>query len=133
MITLDDVLDVFFDMLKDCVENITLPVGASLIHTLMYSTGIFAVSLICRLLGMICVIRWQGALTASVLLLILVIIERKGESEVLRLYRVVKAGAASLKGREARPSSDIEGGGSADASAAMHGQVSRPSADFDEV
>lgn len=108
MITLKEVLDLFFQMLKGCVESVTLPMGDQLVPTFIYAFVIFVASLISRLLGVVSLVRWQGALIAVILLAILAIIERRSVDEISRLYRVVKSGATALKERAKRPGTAVE-------------------------
>ncbi len=104
----DRVLDVFFDMVQDIVESITLPTGNSLVPTFIYSAVITGASVVSRFVSPITFIDWRGALIATVLLLILAIIEGRGVNEVSRLYRVVKTGTATLKERTKRSGSALE-------------------------
>lgn len=108
MITLDDVLDLFFETLKNCIESITLPTGSNLVPTFIYSFVIFVASVVSRLSGHITFVDWRGALIATILLLILALIERKGVNEISRLYRAVKSGTAALKGRAKGSGTPVE-------------------------
>jgi len=47
----DRVLDVFFDMVQDIVESITLPTGNSLVPTFIYSAIITVVSVVSRFIS----------------------------------------------------------------------------------
>lgn len=108
MSRLDEVLDIFFEVLKNSIESITLPTGENLVPTFVYSFFIFLVSSICTLLSGWSFIDWRGALIATILLLILAIIERRGVNEISRLYRVVKSGATTLKKRTARSGAPVK-------------------------
>lgn len=99
MISLNDILDIFFETLKNCIENITLPTGDTLVPTCIYALGITVVSGICKALNIFSVVRWQGALIAFILLAILAYIERKEHSELLKLYRSAESGIAAIKER----------------------------------
>lgn len=93
----DDVLDVFFNTIEDIVESITLPTGDSLVPTFIYSVVITVASLVSRVLFKFSFLDWRGAAIATVLLLGLAIIERRGINEVSRLCRAVKSGTTTLK------------------------------------
>jgi hypothetical protein len=113
MFTFDDGLDVFFTMLRQCVQSITLPTGKSLIPAFIYASGMFVVSLICQLIHVFSVINWKGALIAALLLLVLVMIERRESYEISRLYSAVKSGTLAVKGRAAGFGAAYKAGGSA--------------------
>jgi hypothetical protein len=128
MVTFDEVLDIFFAMLQECIESITLPIGKNLIPTFLFSFTMFVVSILCDLFGWLSLVDWRGALLATALLFVLVILERKDANEISRLYRVVESGIAALKrgkeksgatpethrGRNPGDECDEEGGGLAD-------------------
>ena len=123
----DRVLDVFFDMVQDIVESITLPTGNSLVPTFIYSAIITVASVVSRFISPITFIDWRGALIATVLLLILAIIEGRGVNEVSRLYRVVKTGTATLKERTKRPGSALEAPGGTNPGDEVPEEVGEPS------
>ena len=123
----DRVLDVFFDMVQDIVESITLPTGNSLVPTFIYSAIIAVASVVSRFISPITFIDWRGALIATVLLLILAVIEGRGVNEVSRLYRVVKTGTAALKERTKRPGSALEAPGGTNPGDEVPEEVGEPS------
>lgn len=108
MISLKELLDIFFEMLESCVKSITLPTGDTCIPTLLYSTVIFVVSLLSKLLGVVTLVRWQGALIAVILLLVLAYIEGRGRSELSKLYRVAESGIATIKKRAKGTNTRVE-------------------------
>lgn len=130
---LDEILDIFFEVLKNTIESITLPTGENLVPTFVYSFFIFLVSLICALLIGWSFIDWRGALVATILLLILAIIERRGVNEISRLYRVVKSGATTLKKRTARPGTPVEARGGTNPGDEVLEEGDGPSAGDSEV
>lgn len=95
----ETLLDIFFDTLTNCITSITLPTGDTLTPTFLYALLITVLSGIARVFHLFPLVDWRGALLATVLLAILALIERRAVSEVSRLYRAVKSGAASLKKR----------------------------------
>lgn len=99
MISLKDILDIFFETLKNCVENITLPTGDTLVPTCFYAAGITVASAICKALGVFSIVCWQGALIATILLAILAYIERREHCELLKLYRSAESSIAAIKKR----------------------------------
>lgn len=105
---LDAVVDVFFQTLEDMVSTITLPTGEALVPTFVYALILTVVSIVSRLVLGISCWDWRGALLATVLLLGLAIIERRGVNEISRLYRAVKSGTTALKKRAKGPSAHLE-------------------------
>lgn len=130
---LDDVVDVFFQTLEDMVSTITLPTGDGLIPTFVYALILTVTSIVSQLVLGISCWDWRGALLATVLLLGLAIIERRGVNEISRLYRAVKSGTTALKKRAegsgahleavrgTNPGDEMseEGGGSSDSTGQM--------------
>ena len=114
MISLKEVLDIFFEMIESCVKNITLPTGDTYLSTLLYSAVIFVVSAISKLLGVITVVHWQGALLAVILLLVLAYIEGRGQSELSKLYRVAESSVTAVKKRAKSASARIKASGSSE-------------------
>lgn len=114
--TIDDLLDMFYQMLKDIIEGITLPTGANLIPSTGIAGAITAGSIACELTGNVAFIDWRGALLATVSLMALVFIERRGMNEVSRLYRVAKSRIATVAARAKRPGSGEQAGGADDVS-----------------
>lgn len=96
---LDLLVDIFFQTLEDMVSNITLPTGDSLVPTFIYAVIITVLSAFSKIVFGTSCWDWRGALIATVLLLGLAIIERRGVNEISRLCRTVKSGAATLKKR----------------------------------
>lgn len=120
MFDLHDALDIFFEMLKSCIESITLPTGENLVPTFLYSFIIFIASVVSNKLGILSLVDWRGALIATILLLILAAIERRGVHEISRLYRAVRSGTTVFKERAAGPGADLTAGGSAHAGNGLH-------------
>ena len=96
---LDLLVDIFFQTLEDMVSNITLPTGDSLVPTFTYAAVITVLSAFSKIVLKVSCWDWRGALIATILLLGLAIIERRGVNEISRLYRAVKSGATTLKKR----------------------------------
>lgn len=105
---LDDILDIFFDMLRECVESITLPTGENLLPTFIYSVVISVAAVLCNLTNTLSLINWKGALIATGLFAILLLLERKGNNEISRLYRAADTGSAGAEGRAERSGSPLE-------------------------
>lgn len=76
--TKEDVLDFFFKTVEDVIGCVTLPTGDSLIPTFIYSLVITVASAISEFAFHWSFFDFRGALIATVLLLGLAIIERKG-------------------------------------------------------
>lgn len=131
--SVEDFIDLLFDTLRECIESITLPTGSNLIPSFLYSLLMFVASGVCALMDWPSFVRWQGALIATLLLLGLAIIERRGEDEISRLYRAVKSGASAVKKRAKRPSSSVEAVRGADVGDAMSEPDSGRSDGIDEM
>ena len=105
---LDLLVDIFFQTLEDMVSNITLPTGDSLVPTFTYAAVITVLSAFSKIVLKVSCWDWRGALIATILLLGLAIIERRGVNEISRLCRAVKSGATTLKKRTEGPSAPLE-------------------------
>ena len=68
---LDKVINSFFAVIKENVENITLPVGNTLVSSLKYAIVIFCVSLVFKLLDIYVFIHPLGALLAIIVFIVL--------------------------------------------------------------
>lgn len=128
--TIDTMLDVFFTMLRECIESITLPTGQTLVPTFIYSCVIAVASLLCHFCHVLSVIDWRGALLAAVLLSVLAMLERRGKSEVSKLYRTAKSNITAVKSRAEGLSSSIRIKKRADTSEQSEGSVERESQDI---
>lgn len=106
-VAFNEIVDLFFLTVRECIESVTLPTGENLLPTLWASLVIFLASLVCHLFDLISLIRWQGALIACVFLFILFLIERRGAYEVSRVYRIVKSRASAVTRRAAGASATV--------------------------
>ena len=125
--TKEDVLDFFFKTVEDVIGCVTLPTGDSLIPTFIYSLVITGASAISEFAFHWSFFDFRGALIATVLLLGLAIIERKGVNEISRLCRAVKSGASTLKKRATRPGSTLEAVRGTNPGDVVHEEVGGPS------
>lgn len=108
----DNLLDIFFQMLRDIVESITLPTGKNLLPSFFYALAITLAALASKLAGFpVTFVDWRGGAIATVALGVLVFIERRGMDEVSRLYRVAKSRAATAAKRAKGPSPAVEAPG----------------------
>lgn len=98
---IEEAVNLFFLTINDIIDNITLPTGNSLIPTTVFSFAIFVLSLLSRLIFHASFFDWRGALIATILLLIVCIIEGRGKDEISRLRRIVATGASNIKERAA--------------------------------
>lgn len=103
----NEIVDLFFLTVRECVESVTLPTGENLLPTLWAALVVFLASLVCHLLDLVSLIRWQGALIACAFLFILFLIERRGAYEVSRVYRIVKSRASAVTRRTAGASAIV--------------------------
>lgn len=113
----DQVVEAILEVVKTCVDNLTLPTGKTLLPAFMYSFIIFVLSGLLSLFNLLTFVRWQGALIATILLGCLCYIERRGENEISRLYRTFKSGVKNIKrGRTCSDSNKQDDGASNDSS-----------------
>lgn len=113
MPTKDEWLDLFFNMVKEVVETITLPTGKQLVPALCFSAIITAVSTLAKVFDLPGSgwVDWRGALLATAILFVLFFIERRGYVEVSRLYRVAKTRVVAAAQRAKGSSPDVEDAG----------------------
>lgn len=112
MVDSDNLLDIFFQMLKDVIESITLPTGANLLPSFFYALAILVATVLGTLFDWpIVVVSWQGAAIATLALGVLVFIERRGMDEVSRLYRAAKSRIDTAKKGTTRPSPALQAEG----------------------
>lgn len=124
---LDLLVDIFFQTLEDMVSNITLPTGDSLIPTFTYAFIITILSAFSKIVCGTSCWDWRGALIATILLLGVAIIERRGVSEISRLYRAVKSGATTLKKRAEGSGAPFEAVRGTNPGDEMHEEIGGPS------
>lgn len=101
--SVDDILDVFFEMVQDIVEGITLPTGKDMIPSFIFALIITLVSLVSNIAGQFTIVDWRGGAIATATLGILVFIERRGVNEVSRMYRVAESRIKDAAKRATRP------------------------------
>ncbi len=105
--TKEQLLDMFFQMVKEVVETITLPTGKQLPVSLCFSSFITVVAAISKWRDWpFQLVDWRGALLATAILGTLFFVERRGYVEVSRLYRVAKTRAVAVAQRAKGPGAD---------------------------
>ena len=105
--SLDEVVNMFFDMMRDIIENITLPTGSSIKSAILFSALTTVLSIVGTFLDL-AVVDWRGALLATISLVALALTEGRGVNEVSRLYRAAKSGVAAVAQRAKGPSAPVQ-------------------------
>ena len=88
-----------------CVSNISMPVGKNLLPSFFFSLIIFIVTGISRIFGYFTFIDWRGALIATLFLGFLCYLERRSNSDILRLNRTAQLSLDKVKSGKERLSS----------------------------
>lgn len=99
-------LKVIFKTIKECIDNIALPNGKNLVPACVICIIIFITSTISFIFGLYPLIHPVGAGLAVVIMLVVVSMERRSNSEILRLYRATELCVEKVKSRKPRASSD---------------------------
>lgn len=72
---LETIVDAVMDTLEEFFESFTVPTGKSLIQTWIVLLGFLVVSIVTQLLGVPCFMQWQEALTAVIVVGIILLID----------------------------------------------------------
>ena len=112
---LQDVLDVVFNALSDCMDNIVMPIGKKLMPTFFILVCISIISTIASAIGIYTVLDYRGCWLCTALMLILCYKERRSNSDILRLYGIAKLCSTKVKcWKEGSSSSSSDTGDSGD-------------------
>ncbi|MDR1523188.1 MAG: hypothetical protein LBS29_04490 [Endomicrobium sp.] len=87
---IDEIIDVILAVIKQSITSITLPTGKVITKTFIFAFIILIVAILSKWLGFITFIKWEGALISTILFAGLVLVDVKGRSDVLNLYKVVR-------------------------------------------
>lgn len=82
-----------YDIILSIKDTVSLPTHSTLERTCFYSALLFVCSLLSNLLGFYTFVSWQGALFTTILLLILLLMERGENNAISRMYRSAKLSA----------------------------------------
>jgi hypothetical protein len=79
-----------YDAVCSVKDTLSLPIHSTIVKTLYYSLALLACSIFSELTGFYTFISWQGCLACSVLLVILLWIERSENDALLKMYRAAR-------------------------------------------
>ena len=84
------------------LKNIALPLGQNLLPSFLFSFIIFIVTWIANLFNYYTFINWIGAMLATIFLGFLCYLERRSNSDILRLYRTTQLCLDKIKNGKER-------------------------------
>lgn len=90
------VLRAFFESVKYSVEAFSLPTGKHLLPSLLFGIIILITSVICKVFDLPYFLSWEGALLGVIILVVILIIERRERNEVSAFYRVASNSVQSV-------------------------------------
>lgn len=83
----------FYGVLVSMKDTLSLPTDSTLDKCMKLSISMFALTLVCNLLGLYTFISWQGSLLCSAILVALLWKERRENDALLRMYRNARVSA----------------------------------------
>lgn len=95
--TVDDLIEIFYNILVAVADTLRLPTGWSLLCCLKISVVVCLSSAIGSFFHLYTFISWQGALIAVIVLCVLAYMERSGNNELSKMYLELKSSFRRLK------------------------------------
>lgn len=83
----------FYNILVGMKDTLALPNDSTLEKCMKLSASLFAITVVCKLLGLYTFISWQGSLACTVILVALLWKERRENDALLRMYRNARISA----------------------------------------
>ncbi len=86
-------IDTIYDCLEDFVGSVSIPSAKYIIDTFKVSLIFLLVSIVCRLFDVWCFVSWQEALTCSIILLIISLIDTSTRGKISKSIKTFKNSA----------------------------------------
>lgn len=97
-----DVMEVIYETIGKCVKNIILPVGNTLVPSVVLCFAIVIITCLCKVLDVYTFLDYRGTILAFLILMIQCYCERRSNNDILRLYNSIGLRAEEVKRGQAR-------------------------------
>lgn len=104
-------MEILYQSIYSCIDNIVLPVGKTLVPSLGFSVIIALITIISKIAGIYTFIDYRGAILAVCVLCIQCFYERRSNSDLLRIYSATRLRVEEAKRWKERPSGSIHSNG----------------------
>lgn len=105
---MDKIQDILYQLLKSIVDNFTLPTDSTIFMTLKFAVGLFLLSVISSIFGIIHFISWHGALLCVLLLTAFLIKERRENDALVQAYKRAEAVAKRAANKAKATGSNVK-------------------------